>query len=65
MRSKQMLMVCLVALASISLQAQPQRGATREKANYELASRFSRKKTDKMVFSTSVRPIWFKTSDLF
>ncbi|MDD4435937.1 MAG: S9 family peptidase, partial [Bacteroidales bacterium] len=65
MTSKQMLTFCLVFLASFSLQAQPQQRMTREKANYELATRFSRKKTDKMVFSTGVRPSWFKTSDLF
>ena len=65
MTNKRMLMICLAILAGISLQAQPQRGMIREKANYELAARFSRKKVDKMVFSTSVRPNWFKTSDLF
>ncbi|HOO43158.1 MAG TPA: S9 family peptidase, partial [Bacteroidales bacterium] len=62
---KRMLLSGLVVLAGISLQAQPQRGPVREKANYELASRFSAKKINKMVFSTSVRPNWFKTSDLF
>jgi dipeptidyl-peptidase-4 len=65
MTKKWMLMICLVSLAGTALQAQPQRGMVREKANYELAARFSRKKVDKMVFSTSVRPNWFKTSDLF
>jgi len=60
-----MLLSGLVVLAGISLQAQPQRGPVREKANYELASRFSAKKINKMVFSTGVRPNWFKTSDLF
>ena len=56
MTNKRMLMICLAILAGISLQAQPQRGMIREKANYELAARFSRKKVDKMVFSTSVSP---------
>ncbi len=36
-----------------------------EKANYRLASRFSPKKLDKMVFSTSVDPHWLKLSDRF
>jgi len=62
---KRILLSGLVVLAGISLQAQPQRGPVREKANYELASRFSAKKINKMVFSTGVRPNWFKTSDLF
>ncbi len=35
------------------------------KANYQLASRFSPKKLDKMVFSTSVDPHWLKQSDRF
>ena len=65
MTSKQMLTFCLVWLTAISLQAQPQQSVTCEKANYELAARFSRKKTDKMVFSTAVRANWFRTSDLF
>jgi len=53
---KRMLLTGLVIMAGISLPAQPQRGPAREKANYELASRFSAKKINKMVFSTSVRP---------
>lgn len=35
------------------------------KANYQLASRFSPKKLDKMVFSTSADPHWLKKSDRF
>src|SRR5215207_1678631 len=35
------------------------------KANYQLASRFSPKKLEKMVFSTSVDPHWLKKSDRF
>jgi dipeptidyl-peptidase 4 len=38
---------------------------TSTKANYQLASRFSPKKLDKMVFSTSVDPHWLKKSDRF
>jgi hypothetical protein len=33
--------------------------------NYELASRFTQKKIGQMVFSTSIRPNWFKESDKF
>ena len=35
------------------------------KANYELAARFSPKKIEKMVFSTSVDPHWMKNSNRF
>ena len=35
------------------------------KANYELAERFSAKKVGQMVFSTDLRPNWFKNSDKF
>ncbi|MBA2746650.1 MAG: DPP IV N-terminal domain-containing protein, partial [Flavisolibacter sp.] len=34
-------------------------------ANYQLASRFSPKKLEKMIFSTSVDPHWLKNSDRF
>ena len=44
------LIVLLVAAAS---------AAARQKPNYDLASRFSIKRTSKMVFSTSIRPEWF------
>ena len=33
--------------------------------NYELASRFSAKRVSQMVFSTRIRPIWFKNSNKF
>jgi dipeptidyl-peptidase 4 len=35
------------------------------KANYQLASRYSPKKLDKMIFSTSVDPHWLKSSTRF
>ena len=38
---------------------------TTTKANYQLASRFSPKRLEKMVFSTSVDPHWLKLSDRF
>jgi len=38
---------------------------TGPKANYQLASRFSPKKLEKMVFSTAVDPHWLKKSDRF
>lgn len=36
-----------------------------QKANYELAARFSPKKLEKMIFSTSVDPHWMKTGNKF
>ena len=39
--------------------------ASAQKPNYELADRFSAKKVNNMVFSTSIRPNWFKNSDKF
>lgn len=39
--------------------------AYHQKANYELASRFSPKKLEKMIFSTSVDPHWMKNGSRF
>ena len=50
------LVVCISATAQQTLVT---------KANYQLAARFSPKKLDKMVFSTSVDPHWLKKSDRF
>jgi dipeptidyl-peptidase 4 len=47
-------------LVSISVFAQ-----TTEKANYALAAKFSPKRLEKMIFSTSVDPHWMKNSDQF
>ncbi|MFY9116280.1 MAG: DPP IV N-terminal domain-containing protein [Bacteroidales bacterium] len=65
MRKKHFLFVSLIILMGLPLQAQIQRGPAREKADYETAARFSMKKVRKMVFTTGVRPMWFKNSDLF
>ena len=40
-------------------------GNNTPRPNYELAERFSQKKISQMVFSTSIRPNWFKDSDRF
>lgn len=53
----------LIALAVCSLAYAQQTPVT--KANYDLAERFSAKKVGQMVFSTDVRPNWFKNSDKF
>lgn len=53
------LLLCLLMSFSLSAQ-QPV-----TKANYALAARFSPKKLEKMIFSTSVDPHWLKKSDRF
>ena len=56
------LTLCLAAAAS----AQPgEKGKYVRKANYPLAERFSQKRISKMVYSTRIRPNWFKESDRF
>jgi dipeptidyl aminopeptidase/acylaminoacyl peptidase len=52
------LLLALLLISSIFSYAQP-------KANYQLASRFSPKKLDKMIFSLSVDPHWLKQSNRF
>jgi dipeptidyl aminopeptidase/acylaminoacyl peptidase len=53
--------VISIVFFTITVVAQP----SGEKANYQLASRFSTKKLEKLVFSTSVDPHWLKKSDRF
>ncbi len=58
--------MCRVLLAVVfSVCCIASNSQTATKANYQLASRFSPKKLDKMVFSTSVDPHWLKKSDRF
>lgn len=60
MRKFRLLFLFLMAAGFVSAQNTPI-----TKANYQLASRFSPKKVEKMVFSTSVDPHWLKQSDRF
>ncbi|MBL7739326.1 MAG: DPP IV N-terminal domain-containing protein [Chitinophagaceae bacterium] len=53
--------VISIILFAVTVAAQP----TVRKANYQLASRFSTTKVNKMVFSTVVDPHWLKKSDRF
>ena len=55
---KRLLTLCIAVLA-LSAAAQAQ------EPNYALAAQFSAKKVNAMVFSTSIRPNWFKNSDKF
>ena len=52
----------LLVLISFSVNAQ---FTAHQKANYELAARFSPKKLEKMIFSTAVDPHWMKTGNKF
>ena len=54
---KRILAIALALAAALTLSAQ--------KPNYELAERFSAKKINSMVFSTQMRPAWFRNSDRF
>jgi dipeptidyl-peptidase-4 len=60
--ARKFVMQLLLSIMVISVTAQQ---APVEKANYQLASRFSSSKISKMVFSTSVDPHWLKKSDRF
>lgn len=62
--------VCLIA--ALSVVAQPPMpapptgiGQKVERANYELAARFSQKRVNQMVGTTTVTPHWFRDSDKF
>lgn len=60
MRSIQL--VLIFALISLGASAQ---NTPVTKANYQLAARFSPKKLEKLIFTTSVDPHWLKKSDRF
>ncbi len=57
----------LAALAAFSFNVSDSAAQDRHvrTPNYELASRFSTKKTQKMVFSTRISPQWFRSGDKF
>ena len=59
---KRVITAILAAAAALALNAQDNHVRT---PNYELASRFSTKKTQKMVFSTQMTPNWFRSGDKF
>lgn len=53
------------SLLILSLLAASWAVAAQQSPNYALAERFSAKKVDQMVFSTQMRPNWFRDSDKF
>ncbi|MES2371265.1 MAG: DPP IV N-terminal domain-containing protein [Bacteroidota bacterium] len=60
MRSIQLILLLLVFTCTTFAQNAPV-----TKSNYQLASRFSPRKVEKLLFSTSVDPHWLKKSDRF
>lgn len=60
-------LVCAAALTLLAVTGMAQSRQERmvRTPNYELAERFSAKRIGQMVFSTSVRPVWFRNGDKF
>lgn len=60
-------LVCATALTLLAVSGMGQSRQERmvRTPNYELAERFSAKRIGQMVFSTSVRPVWFRNGDKF
>ena len=54
-----------LVLVGATLSAQPSQPNKVRSANYALAERFSAKRVNNMVFSTQMRPSWFRDSDKF
>ncbi|MHC2993025.1 peptidase S9 [Pontibacter sp. HJ8] len=59
---KKIYLIAMLLIAGIGVQAQP---AAPAKGNYQLASRFSPKKLEKLIFTTTLDPHWLKNSDRF
>jgi dipeptidyl-peptidase 4 len=59
---KKIYLLAMLLIAGIGVQAQP---GTPAKGNYQLASRFSPKKLEKLIFTTNLDPHWLKNSDRF
>ena len=64
---KRFLTLAAVVLTTLSASAQKQAQGPRkaDKANYEQAARFSTKQLGSLVYSTRIRPNWFRDSDRF
>ena len=60
---KQTTYALIIAALMLSFGAKAQTPVT--EANYELAERFSPKKMNRMVYSTTLRPNWFANSNKF
>ena len=64
---KRILTITALLLCAMAASAQnPQKAPAKvQKANYEQASRFSAKRIGQLVYSTRIRPNWFRDSDKF
>lgn len=63
--NKKLVCVAALTLLAVSGMAQSRQERMVRTPNYELAERFSAKRIGQMVFSTSVRPVWFRNGDKF
>ena len=63
---KKFLSIIALMLCAVMASAQKANGPKKvQKANYEQAARFSSKRIGQMVYSTRIRPNWFRDSDKF
>ena len=63
---KRLLCITALLLCVVMASAQKAQGPKKaDKANYEQASRFSAKRIGQLVYSTRIRPNWFRDSDKF
>ena len=63
--NKKLVCAAVLTLLAVSGMAQSRQERMVRTPNYELAERFSAKRIGQMVFSTSVRPVWFRNGDKF
>ena len=63
--NKELVCAAALTLLAVSGMAQSRQERMVRTPNYELAERFSAKRIGQMVFSTSVRPVWFRNGDKF
>lgn len=63
--NKKLACAAALTLLAVSGMAQSRQERMVRTPNYELAERFSAKRIGQMVFSTSVRPVWFRNGDKF
>ena len=63
--NRKLVFAAALTLLAVSGTAQSRQERMVRTPNYELAERFSAKRIGQMVFSTSVRPVWFRNGDKF
>ena len=63
--NRKLVSAAALTLLAVSGMAQSRQERMVRTPNYELAERFSAKRIGQMVFSTSVRPVWFRNGDKF